>query len=168
MDNSTSNELTQAELKDLITYNPETGIATWKTPTSNRVRKDRPASYTNQGYVFLRINNKLYGVHRLAFLYMSGVIPAEVDHIDGNRANNAWNNLRSVTRAENNRNRRRQYNNTSGTTGVIWDRNRNKWRASIKLNGKTKYLGRFSTKEAAAAARQRAQKNLGFSDRHGL
>jgi len=86
--------------------------------------------------------------HRLAFLYMEGVFPPnQVDHIDRNRKNNRWENLRTATNAENCRNR-------TGVIGVYENKKTGGWYASIGVEGKSKYLGYFKTKEDALKARQ--------------
>lgn len=167
MGRTTNITLTQQQLKKHIYYNPITGQFTWILPTSNRVKKGRPATYISQGYYFIRLFGQLIAVHRLAFLYMTGKIPAEVDHINGNRTDNRWENLRSVTRKENTKNKRMLNSNTSGITGVYWDKNRNKWSAKLKHNGQTINLGRFSTKEEAAYVRIKAEQEFGFHSNHG-
>jgi hypothetical protein len=80
-----------------------------------------------------------------------------VDHIDRNRFNNRYDNLRWVTRTENNQNKSMQSNNKSGIVGVSLYRRTNKWRASISVNKVSKHLGCFVTKEDAIRARQEAE-----------
>ena len=75
------------------------------------------------------------------------------DHIDKNELNNRKHNLRPCTFSQNSMNRSLQSNNTSGITGVSWDKDRCKWRAYIKLDGKYKTIGRFDIKEDAVKAR---------------
>lgn len=77
----------------------------------------------------------------------------QVDHADMNGLNNQRDNLRACTRSENQRNRSTDRNNTSGFKGVSWDKNRGKWRAYIRLNGKERHLGRFADAAEAYAAR---------------
>ena len=74
----------------------------------------------------------------------------ETDHIDGNTLNNQEENLRVCTHAENNRNKGKQSNNTSGYKGVQWSSRGKKWQARIKINGKTISLRMFANKEDAA------------------
>lgn len=76
----------------------------------------------------------------------------EVDHIDGNGLNNRRSNLRLASRTQNNQNKRRYCNNRSGYKGVHWNKQRGKWQADIRVNGKLKYLGRYSLPEDAYAA----------------
>ena len=84
----------------------------------------------------------------------SGVV---VDHINGNRLDNRMENLRLVNRAQNNMNKGLGSNNTSGHTGVAWDKSKRKWGAKIQIGGKTKYLGRYTDIENAIKARTEAE-----------
>src|SRR5690606_167269 len=103
---------------------------------------------------------KLHQAHRLAFLYMTGEMPEKVvDHINGDRSDNRWENLRCANQSQNMANVGIRSANTSGTPGVVWDKERQKWRAQLRVNGKKKNLGRFDSIEDAkatvnAAARQ--------------
>jgi hypothetical protein len=99
--------ITQIELKELLSYDPETGIFKWlPRPRSSRIKYEAGHKMTN-GYITIRIKNKQYLAHRLAFLYMTGKFPDKcVDHIDRVRDNNRWDNLREVTPQENSFNRR--------------------------------------------------------------
>jgi hypothetical protein len=99
---------------------------------------------------------------------MTGEFPEDqVDHIDGNGLNNIWTNLRPVTRGENNKNIRKRADNTSGTTGVYWDKRSRKWQVKIKLLGCYKHLGLFDSKEDAIAVRKAAEVFYGFHENHG-
>lgn len=80
------------------------------------------------------------------------------DHIDGNPLNNRRENLRLATPRENSRNKKVDVRNTSGYTGVCFDRGRNKWRADIKLPHQRKFLGHFRSFEDAVQARKEAEK----------
>lgn len=84
---------------------------------------------------------------------MTGEWPDKrMDHRDLDRSNNRWSNLRLASNTENGANRAKGKNNTSGHKGVSWCKNRQKWQAGIKINYRRKALGRFDTKEEAAAA----------------
>ena len=94
---------------------------------------------------------------------MTGAIPKEVDHEDGDGTNNKWDNIRAVTRLGNAKNHRRRDDNTSGVTGVYWDSQCGTWNAQI---GRTR-IGRFKTKSLAITARVDAQKKQGYHANHG-
>lgn len=103
----------------------------------------------NNGYLRGYINKELIYLHHLILPPKDGFW---IDHINRNKADNRWCNLRYVTPTENLINRGLTRANTSGYLGVYWDNEREKWSACIKLNKKTKRLGRFLTKEEAARA----------------
>lgn len=105
------------------------------------------------GYLTITIDKRAYLAHRLAWLYMTGEWPSDyIDHIDGVPAHNAWDNLREATQTQQNANTRLRKNNTSGYRGVKWHKGCQKWNANIQVNGKSRYLGLFDSKEDAYAA----------------
>ena len=87
------------------------------------------------------INSKPYKAHRVIWKMVYGSDPHYIDHINGDRTDNRISNLRSVTKAQNNRNKRLRSDNKSGVTGVHWYNPRNKWRVDVRYNGKTKHIG---------------------------
>lgn len=141
--------ITQYRLKEVIHYDPETGIMKW---IFHHQRPDmlqkKLGSIDSGGYVKVWIDHNQYRVHRLAFLYMNGSIPKLVDHINGNRSDNRWINLRESNKSENAQNMKRaKKDSTTGFLGVHVSRN--KFTASIITGGKNKYLGSFDTPEKA-------------------
>jgi hypothetical protein len=104
--------------------------------------------------------------HRVAFVYMYGYEPAQVDHINGDRSDNRLCNLREVTCSDNRRNSARPCNNTSGVIGVSRAPSGN-WIAYIKVGGVMHNLGTHPTLEDAASARKAAEASLGFHPNHG-
>ena len=87
-------------------------------------------------YLETMIFNKVYKNHRIAIFYMTGEWPDEVDHINGDRGDNRYTNLRNVSKQDNMRNRGRNRNNTSGTSGITWFNDTQQWRVRINANGK--------------------------------
>jgi hypothetical protein len=146
--------LTQSQLKQLISYDPETGIFTRLKALSRRSKiGDVVGSLSGRGYLYISINFKSYPSHRLAWLYMHGEFPPNhVDHINGLTQDNRIINLRLATRSQNKMNSRIYSSNTSGFKGVSFDSERNLWSASAKVNGKAKKIGRFKTPEQASDA----------------
>ena len=156
--------LTEQEmLKEKLHYDPDTGIFTALHSHSKRV-KGQPVGYLDSnGYVVIGFNCKVCLAHRLVFLYMLGDWPTgPVDHKNGDRSNNSWSNLRVVSNSTNSRNRKKSKNNTSGTTGVYFQKDSNKWYASIYVEGKVKHLGLFDYEQDAIFARMTAEKKYGY------
>jgi hypothetical protein len=153
-------QLTAERLREVLRYEPDTGLFTWRGRTglgANAANAENaPAgSVNNKGYVTITVDgHQGYKAHRLAWLYMTGDWPTEqVDHRDTVRHNNAWENLRQATRAENAQNQQRpSKNNKSGYLGVSWDKQYLKWAATLHINGRNRRLGRFANPESAHAA----------------
>lgn len=160
--------ITQARLKELLHYNSETGVFTWKISRQG-INVDTMIAGTNhQGYIRIRVDNKCYRAHRLAWLYVHGQFPLDqLDHIDHNRNNNAILNLRPSTLEINNRNASKHKKNSSGVTGVYWHKGNKKWRALIFSTGKLINLGSFDVKDDAIKARAEANIKYGFHQNHG-
>jgi predicted ribonuclease toxin of YeeF-YezG toxin-antitoxin module len=146
-------DLTQEELKRLLHYDPETGVFTWRV-IKGWVRAGAIAGGINSlGYQQIKINRRNHRGHRLAFLYMTGSWPvADVDHIDGNKSNNRWDNLRPATRSQNNANSKIRSSNSAGYKGVTYCKRDNRWRAAIRKDGRHYHLGHFDTAAEAYAA----------------
>jgi len=156
----TDNILTQERLKELLSYDPETGVFVWVVKPSQRVYIGAVAGIKKpNGYWYIKIDCKLYRAHRLAWLYMTGAFPpGQTDHINRARADNRFANLRAVTHSENQHNRIKQKNNTSGLKGVSYHKASKKWLAQIWSSNVSKYLGVFLTPEEASAAYLAAQR----------
>ena len=172
----------QEYLKSILDYNPETGIFTWKPRKLEMFKTERafktwnsrfsgvkagsvhyPCGVDSVSYIVIRIKNKSLKAHRLAFLYMDGSIPCEIDHDDGCGTNNKWLNINPSNRVHNSRNLGISRRNKSGTTGVTWDKKLNKWHAKI-IN---KHIGYFADIEDAKRARKSAEVLMGFNKNHG-
>jgi hypothetical protein len=102
----------------------------------------------------VRFNGKTHPVHRLIFIYMTGECPQFVDHINGQRSDNRWANLRPATKSQNCANKTRPRNNAAGLRGVTVDNRARTTRyyAHIKVQQKRIYLGSYGTPEEANAA----------------
>lgn len=147
------NDVTQKELKSVLSYDPEAGVFTWIARVGNRVKIGDVAGYSDPGgYRQISIRGKLYLEHRLAWLYVHGEWPKQfIDHINGIKYDNRLANLREATGSENQQNQMRpSTNNKLGILGVS-ARDR-KFQAEITINRKKKYLGLFTTPEQAHAA----------------
>ena len=146
--------LTQEQLKEFLSYDPDTGIFTWLKAACNSVRVGSVAGCLDTyGYIRIKRARKQYGAHRLAFLYMTGEFPVDqVDHINGVRNDNRWLNLRQATGSQNMSNQGKPITNTSGFKGVFWNKSAKKWLAQIGHMNRVIYLGLFTTPEAAHQA----------------
>lgn len=152
--------LTAQRLRELLTYDPESGIFKWAVPRQG-TNTGKSAGYTTRlGYSVIKVDGVRYMAHRLAFLYVEGFLPtADIDHIDGSPSNNCFKNLREVSRAGNIQNQNRPHkNNPTGLLGV--QKRGNKWRAVITADGTRRWLGTFDAPAAASAAYLQAKRLL--------
>lgn len=134
-------ELTQARLKQFVVYCPKSGKMHWKMNINPKVIGKEVGSLDSYGYRGCRIDSKNYRLHRLAFLYMTGVFPSEeIDHINRIRDDNRWVNLRLATRSENQHNSALPSNNTTGVKGLCRlnsERQNPRFQANVTALGKT-------------------------------
>lgn len=139
----------------------------WKHSHRGPVKAgDEVKNRDGKGYVRVVLHQKFYLAHRIIFEMHHGAIPAcyQVDHIDGEILNNNIENLRLATNSINQRNKRKSSKNTSGVTGVCFDKNTGKWVARLCK----KHLGKFVKLEDACTARAEAlRSHEGFTSRHG-
>jgi len=165
--------ITQAELKELLHYDKDTGVFTWLVAKRKGSKVGDIAGCISQKmkckqYIQIGVNGKYYLAHRLAWLYVYGSFPKnEIDHKDGQGMNNKFSNLREVTHLENGKNQRLMAHNKSGVTGVHWCNTYCVWRAAIEVNRKKISLGSYATIQEAAAARKSAEIKYGFHKNHG-
>lgn len=157
--------MTQEILKQLVTYNQLTGKFTVKKETSQRTLGTELGYANSAGYVVFKLQGKMYKAHRLAFLYVRGYLPIEVDHINHDRADNRWLNLREVTRRVNAKNKALQVNNSTGVTGV--SKVGARYKAHIQVNRNSIHLGYFMYLEDAVKARAEANTKYQFHLNHG-
>lgn len=133
-------KLTQERLKELLTYSPETGLFYWA-----RTGKLARGASNGRGYRRIAIDGKRYLTHILAWVSVTGEMPAQsIDHINGETADNRLANLRLASQAENLANKRKQINNKSGFKGVCLDKRRGKYKAEIQKGESKKFLGYFT------------------------
>lgn len=140
--------LKQDRLKRLLHYFPEEGKFYWLVNKSSAKMFDEAGSLQKDGYIIIGIDKKSYLAHRLAFLFMTGEVPEYVDHINGDRSDNRWENLRPCSLSENNRNRKITNKNTSGVKGVSWHKASGKWQVQLSVKGNN-HFGLYSSLEEA-------------------
>lgn len=178
--------LSPALLRQLIDYNPDTGLLHWRERTPelhaatgadtakvdmwNRQHagKECFTSDSGKGYRCAMLAGRMYRAHRVGWAIHYGKWPDQMlDHINQQRADNRIANLREVDFIENGRNARRQKRNYSGQVGVQWRPDIKRWRARITVNRRKFELGDFVDFDAAVEARKAAERKYGFSPMHG-
>lgn len=155
-----TSDLTAQRLRELLRYDPETGDFTWKVKHTTRSIPGAQPRATKNGYRLIVVDGEHHRGHRLAWLYMTGDWPVQsLDHIDGNKLNNRFENLRDITQAANSQNIKvATKRNSSGFLGVSPHKTR--FRARIRVNRKLVHLGAFATPEEAYAAYLQAKRKL--------
>ena len=147
--------LSHARLIELLDYNQETGVLTWRQDHSSRARAGGQAGKPrSRGYGGVQIDGVKYPVHKLVIYWYSGLYPYEdVDHRDGDRSNNRLRNLRCAGPLLNAQNRRKpSKNNKTGFLGVAFCKSTRRYRVQILVERKKIHVGRYDTPEAAHAA----------------
>ena len=150
-------------IKKMLSYDPITGELRWLV-SSGTVKAGAIASSVNSiGYGRVKVGGKHYAAHRISWALTHGSFPdSEIDHVNGDSADNRLVNLRLATRSENQCNRTTHKNNTSGHKGVTWNSGMGKWVARCAVNGKRKHIGYFNDVADAASAYKQAA-----ADMHG-
>lgn len=180
-------ELTYAQVSQILKYDAETGKLFWKERPSYLFQHSRHGAEINAkqwntkfatkeafttigstGYYQGAIFNQRLSAHRVAWLLHYGNWPlGMIDHENGIRTDNRICNLSDISVSQNAKNSRRSSANKSGFGGVVFHRSTQKWQAQIVIEGQSKYLGLYETKEEAIAVRMEEQMKLGFTSRHG-
>ena len=147
------------KIQNLVTYVPETGRFHWRISHGNRRLGDAAGHADDRGRPKIQVDGNRYLQSRLAWFWMTGAWPKnEIDHINGNHADNRWSNLRQATRSQNECNKSLKANNTSGRKGVRKVNNR--WRAEIMVNQESQHIGYFDTARQASVAYKIRAKRL--------
>lgn len=159
--------ISQERLKELMSYDPYTGLFKWKVRTSLRVQigdivggAGRPRKCK---YFGTRIDGRRVRLHQLAVLYMTGTWPKNVpDHRDGNGQNNRWDNIRDISLAENSQNiKGPRRSSSTGLLGAYRCTNGYyKFQSQITAYGKRVHIGFFNTAEEAHKAYMKKRREL--------
>jgi HNH endonuclease len=169
---------TQEELRKLLRYNSRTGRLFWKKRPESMFKSTNDCRAWNARFAgkeaFTHVNHmhrrglifrqSIYA-HQVIWRMMTGEAPAEIDHINGNPLDNRWRNLRVAVNGANQKNSKRRSDNKSGHAGVV--RRGDQWIAQFGVNGTTKHIGIYKTKEAAIKARKLVEREYGFHRNHG-
>lgn len=148
-------------IRELIRYEPETGMFYWLKYRGGNAKPGRVAGTTNAaGYVQITVNCKLYYAHRLAWLFSHGEMPDfEIDHRDGDPSNNRISNLRPATASQQKFNTKIRKNSSTGVKGVSYDSQRGKFMARVKTEGVYVLRKRFDSLEEAETAVRNTRKS---------
>lgn len=163
-------DITQELLKENLRYDPLVGkFYRMKSFRSIKVGDEAGHYCPTRDSIKVGVCGKYYELHVLAWLYMTGEYPIgyEIDHIDHDRTNNKWGNLRKVTKAVNAKNLPKYASNSTGVTGISFRKDTGKWRARIMVDKQSINLGSFSSFEDAVKAREDALLEHGFHTNHG-
>lgn len=155
--------ITQEKVREL--FEDRNGVLVRKVASGKRGRLGSVVGWKNKdGYLFTRVEGKLYRNHRLIWLYHHGYLPENgIDHIDRDTSNNSVDNLREASKTCNMRNSDNSVANTSGVKGVAWGNREEKWRAYMTINHKHLYIGCFSDFTEAVCHRLAAEQCVGWS-----
>jgi hypothetical protein len=150
-------ELTQERLKELLKYDPETGIFTWLV--GRKMAGKIAGSVNSEGYCQIGIKGKLHLAHRLAWIFVTGKVPCrQIDHRNGLKTENWFLNLRQCEGVQNQWNTKLRSDNKSGFKGVSWRKEIGKWQAQIRVFKVNTHIGFFDCpKEAGAAYESKAR-----------
>lgn len=142
--------LTQEYLNSIFEYRD--GRLYWKNARYSKNPTARAGSVDKKGYRRVKINGKEYREHRLIYAMHNNVVPRQIDHVDGDKANNFIENLRPADAKQNQYNRGLSKANSSGVKNVHWSKTRKKWIVAFKINGKDQFIGSFNDIEVAKIA----------------
>lgn len=147
-------DLRRDDIARHVTYDPDTGAFIWTKPTHARIAVGAIAGgKKSDGYVRILLNGRSVSAHRAAWLLMTGEWPAaQIDHINGNRSDNRWANLREADVDQNLANRPVMPSSRSLLKGVYWSPRHRRFGARIRTNGTRKFLGYFATADEASSA----------------
>ena len=146
----------QENVANFIDYDLVSGLAIWSKSPAKNIKAGTQAGTVHRGYLVVRFQGKSYPLHRLCWLLATNQDPGDlmIDHIDGNRLNNVFANLRLCSNAQNGMNRSATKANKLGVKGVCWDAKACKYKAHIQINGKKKHIGNYADLESAVNARR--------------
>lgn len=180
-------KLSREVVRELLDYDPETGVFTWRVRGKRWFDTDRNhqswnaknagkragsiKAYRKGGYLgrVIGIFGRLYNEHRIVWMWMTqDPMPEQIDHVNRNGTDNRWINLRDSSHSGNARNHSKRRDNSSGFTGVYWSKDTGKWRAGCRVDGEMNWLGLFSDIEDAGRVAAAFRAENGFDPRHGV
>ncbi|CAL9956551.1 HNH endonuclease [Vibrio phage D85] len=163
--------ITRDIVRSLIDYDPNTGLFTWTSSYGKRKLGDTAGAVrfneSGKSYLEITILGVTFKAHRLAFLFVTGDMPEQVDHDNGDGLDNRWVNLNSANKFINAKNQRLKDTNTSGIPGVGYEKNKKLWRVRINVDGVRVSLGRTKDFFKACCMRKSAELKYGYNRNHG-
>lgn len=149
-----ANPLTAERVRFVLSYNPTTGDLTWRNPSTQRIAiGDKAGALAGNGRLYVGIDGHRVMAHRLLWLYVHGVDPVEnISAKNGDYTDLRLENYEIQTTTQTSLRNQMRSTNKSGMRGVIWDKQKKKWRAEITRDYRKVFLGRFNTKEEAEKA----------------
>lgn len=152
--------LSAEELRALLSYDPDTGVFRRRYAGGGLAVGDVAGATHPTGYRTIQVVGRRHYAHRLAWYYVTGEWPKEIDHINGDRSDNRFANLRTASRLQNMANQDRHRDSASPFKGVTFEPRTGRWFVRIQVNKKRKCLGTFDTAEEAYAVYVAAAKRL--------
>jgi len=160
--------LTQQRLKEVLNYNAESGVFTWKTGRPKAAKGEVAGGFSDRGYLTICIDGVKHRAHRLAWLYVYGVYPDQIDHENHVRHDNRIINLIASDSYGNSRNKSKPSDNTSGVVGVSLSNRINQKNVKWEVRVCGKFLGYFDNFFDAVCKRKSAERQFDFHPNHGI
>ena len=160
--------LTQARLKEVLHYDPATGLFSWAVGRKKAAQNAVAGGFSGRGYVVIGVDGVRHRAHRLAWLYEHGYYPEQIDHENHVRHDNRLCNLRATDNAGNHKNISKPSNNTSGVVGVSWTQAARSQNGAWEARVCGKFLGYFDDFFEAVCKRKSVERQMNFHPNHGI
>jgi len=160
--------LTQQRLKEVLNYDAESGVFTWAVGRKKAAKGAIAGGFSDRGYLTICIDGVKHRSHRLAWLYVHGFYPDQIDHENHIRHDNRLINLKASNSYENSRNKSKPSDNKSGVVGVSLSNRIGKEKTRWEVRACGKFLGYFDNFFEAVCKRKSAELQFGFHPNHGI
>ena len=160
--------LTQQRLKEVLHYDPETGVFTWAIGRPKAAKNSIAGGFTDRGYLAICIDGVKHRAHRLAWLYVYGVYPDQIDHQNHVKNDNRIINLTATDSYGNSRNKSKPSDNKSGVVGVCLANRIGQRNVKWEVRACGKFLGYFDNFLDAVCKRKSVERKFDFHPNHGI